>query len=319
MNPIANILQSYQLMILDGALATELESRGCDLNDPLWSAKVLLEKPALIKQVHADYFEAGADCAITASYQASFEGFAQRGLSEEQAADLLRLSVRLAVEARDEFWSNQANHAHRPKPIIAASVGSYGAYLADGSEYRGDYGLSEQALIDFHRRRLSVLADTEADVIACETVPCLIEAQALTQLLAEFPHLIAWISFSARDETHISYGETLAECVAWLNAFPQIVAVGVNCTHPKYIPDLIKSARLKTSKPVLVYPNSGEYYSTHDKAWHIHGEQRIYYHLSQRWCQCGAQIIGGCCRTTPADIKQIANWARAKSHWSPKL
>ncbi|RKZ76311.1 MAG: homocysteine S-methyltransferase [Candidatus Parabeggiatoa sp. nov. 1] len=310
MNPIANILQSYEVMILDGALATELENRGCELNDPLWSAKILLEQPELIKQVHADYFAAGADCAITCSYQASFEGFARRGFGEEAAADLMRLSVRLAVAARDEFWCNPANRTDRAKPIIAASVGSYGAYLADGSEYRGDYGLSESELIDFHRPRLSVLAGAEIDMIACETIPCLLEAQALTRLIAEFPQLTAWISFSAKDEIHISHGETLADCVAWLNAYPQIVAVGINCSPPKYMPGLIKAARSKTNKPIIVYPNSGETYSTENQTWLSHGEPDSYHQLSQYWHQCGAQIIGGCCRTTPADIKQIANWAR---------
>lgn len=318
MNPIAKILQTQAVMILDGALATELERQGCDLNDPLWSAKILLENPNLIKQIHTNYFEAGADCAISASYQATFEGFARRGLNRNEVADLMRLTIRLALEARDEFWANPANRLERTKPIIAASVGSYGAYLADGSEYRGDYGLSKVALMDFHRPRLAVLADTKADIIACETIPCLLEAQVLADLLAEFPQLTAWISFSAKDEYHISHGELLADCVASLEPYSQIVAVGINCTPPKYIPTLIKSARAKTSKPIIVYPNSGETYAIQSKTWQGQGDQASYAQQAQYWYECGAKIIGGCCRTTPTDIKQIATTLRFKDLDHPK-
>lgn len=312
MDPIETILAHNKVMILDGAMATELERAGCDLSDPLWSAKVLLEAPELIKAVHASYFAAGADCAITASYQATFEGFARRGLSEREAADLMRLSVRLAVEARDEFWANPDNRVNRPKPIIAASIGPYGAYLADGSEYRGDYGLTKQALIDFHRPRLAVLADTEADILACETIPCLVEAQALVHLLAEFPQAAAWITFTAKDEVHISHGERLADCVAWLNDYPQIVGVGVNCTAPKYIARLIKEARAVTNKPIIVYPNSGEGYAIAEHRWIGSAEHDHFGTKTQSWHASGASVIGGCCRTTPADIQEIAAWARPR-------
>ncbi|RME41818.1 MAG: homocysteine S-methyltransferase [Caldilineae bacterium] len=317
MNPIASILQSHGVMVLDGALATELERRGCDLNDPLWSAKVLLEQPELIKAVHRDYFAAGADCAITASYQATFEGFARRGLSEAEAADLMRLSVRLAVEARDEFWADPAHRAGRPRPIVAASIGSYGAYLADGSEYRGDYGLTEAELMDFHRPRLAVLAETEADLFAFETIPCLLEAQALTRLLAaEFPNRFAWVSFSARDEAHTCHGEPVAECAAWLDGYTQIVAVGINCTPPPYIPALVRAMRAATGKPIIVYPNSGEAYDVQSRRWHGPAAHHTYGQQAQTWRRCGAQIIGGCCRTTPDDIRQVAAALRpaASSH-----
>ena len=157
MNPIASILDYYPVLVIDGALATELERRGCDLKDKLWSAKILLEQPEKIKQVHYDYFKAGADCAITASYQATVEGFSKRGLSEEQALTLIQKSVRLAVEARDEFWAEESSRMERAKPFVAASVGPYGAFLADGSEYRGNYGLTAKEMKDFHRPRMKTL------------------------------------------------------------------------------------------------------------------------------------------------------------------
>jgi len=183
MNPIQNILDTYSLMILDGSFATELERRGCDLNDPLWSAKVLLENPEIIGKVHTDYFKAGADCVITASYQATYEGFEKRGLSRKEAEKLIQLSVRIAAEARDSFWENYGNIKKRPKPLVAASVGPYGAFLADGSEYRGNYGLTIENLMDFHRNRMKAQIEAGPDILACETILCLDEAKALSYLL----------------------------------------------------------------------------------------------------------------------------------------
>jgi homocysteine S-methyltransferase len=267
MNPIASILDRYPALVIDGALATELERRGCDLKDDLWSARILLEQPEAIKQVHFDYFQAGADCAITASYQATLEGFKKRGLSEREAIALIQKSVQLAIQARDEFWSDVANRAGRAKPFVAASVGPYGAYLADGSEYRGNYGLGEKELMDFHRPRMKALIAAGADMLACETIPSLIEAQAIAKLLKEFPDTIAWLSFSAGDEKHVSEGQGFADCVEQLKDHPQIAAIGINCTSPNYIPSLIREAKQVTEKPILVYPNSGETYDAVRNDW----------------------------------------------------
>ena len=309
-NPITSILDHYPVLIIDGALATELERRGCDLKDNLWSAKILLEQPETIKQVHLDYFKAGADCAITASYQATIEGFTKRGLTESEAIALLQKSVKLAKQARDEYWADESNHAHRSKPFVAASVGPYGAFLADGSEYRGNYGLTEKDLMDFHRPRMQALIEAGADMLACETIPCLIEAQAIAQLLKEFPGITAWVSFSAPDEKHISEGQVFADCVRQLEDQTQIAAIGINCTSPKYVSALIHAAKNATEKPILVYPNSGETYDASKNDWngdpvvHSFGEE------AREWYHAGASLIGGCCRTTPEDIRVIASWAR---------
>jgi len=184
-DPIHNFLAQRPLMILDGALATELECRGADLKDPLWSAKCLIERPDLIREIHLDYFRAGADVATTATYQATFEGFARRGIEPPQAARLMREAVSLAVAARDEFWAVEANRADRLRPLVAVSIGPYGAMLADGSEYRGRYALDDGALADFHRPRLCALAHIGADLLACETIPSLGEARVLAGLLGE--------------------------------------------------------------------------------------------------------------------------------------
>ena len=310
MNPIATLLEQYQVLVLDGAMATELERRGCDLRDPLWSARVLIEAPELIRQVHLDYFRAGADVAITASYQATVEGFMRRGLGREESLELLRRSVRLAMEARDAVWSDPANRTGRPRPLVAASVGPYGAVLADGSEYRGDYGLSEAKLMDFHRPRMAALLEAGPDLLACETLPCFAEARALARLLAEFPAASAWISFSARDGAHVCHGESLTECAAWLDDWPQVVAVGINCTAPRHIPALIAATRAATRKPIVVYPNSGETYHPERRRWEGVATCADFAAEARIWHQCGARLIGGCCRTTPDYIREIAAWAR---------
>ena len=323
-NPIASILDGYPALVIDGALATELERRGCDLNDELWSAKILLEQSETIKQVHLDYFKAGADCAITASYQATIQGFAKRGLNEKEAFALIQKSVKLAIEARDEFWSKASNRVGRPKPFIAASVGPYGAFLADGSEYRGNYGLTEKELMDFHRPRMKALIEAGPDpsthpsvagqcILACETIPCLVEAQAIAKLLKEFPDITAWVSFTAGDEKHISEGQVFADCVKQLENSPQIAAIGINCTSPKYISVLIREAKKVTDKPVLVYPNSGETYNATKNDWNGDPVLDSFGEQAREWYNAGARMIGGCCRTTPEDIRVIAGWAHDSS------
>jgi homocysteine S-methyltransferase len=310
MNPIDSILDHFPALIIDGALATELERRGCDLKDELWSAKILLAQPEMIKQVHLDYFKAGADCAITASYQATIEGFAKRGLTERESIALIQKSVELAKQARDEFWSEEANRAGRSKPFVAASVGPYGAFLADGSEYRGSYGLTKKELIDFHRPRLKALVEAGADMLACETIPALIEAEAIAELLKEFPNTSAWITFTGRDEKHISEGQVFADCVEQLQGHPQIAALGINCTSPKYLPSLIREARKSTEKPIVVYPNSGEKYDATRNGWDGAPVLDSFGEQARDWYDAGARLIGGCCRTTPEDIRVIASWAR---------
>ena len=310
MNPVASILNLQPALVIDGALATELERRGYNLKDDLWSAKILLEQPEAIQQLHSDYFKAGADCAITASYQATIAGFMKRGLNEKESIALIQKSVQLAIAARDEFWKDAANRMGRSKPFVAASVGPYGAYLAHGEEYIGDYGLTKNELMDFHRPRIRALIEAGADMLACETIPSFVEAQALADLLKEFPNTGAWISFSARDEKHISEGQVFADCVRFLEDNPQIVALGINCTSPKYIPSLIRAAKQATDKPILTYPNSGETYDADKMDWNNDPVKESFGEQARDWYKAGARLIGGCCRSTPEDIRVIAGWVR---------
>ena len=302
-NPVAQALTESPLLILDGALATELEARGCQLADALWSAKVLMEDPELIYQVHYDYFVAGARCAITASYQATPQGFATRGLSEEASLALIARSVELAQRARHDYL------AVRPDAktlLVAGSVGPYGAFLADGSEYRGDYALPEAEMMAFHRPRVQALLAAGADLLACETLPSFAEAQALVKLLAEFPDARAWFSFTLRDAGHISDGTPLAEVVGWLNQQPQVVALGVNCVALESVTPALQQLQTLTDKPLVVYPNSGEQYDAGSKTWHSAPSGCTLHDKLAEWQQAGARLIGGCCRTSPGDIAAIA-------------
>ncbi len=310
-NPFAPWLDHGDAVILDGALATELERRGADLRDALWSARLLIDAPELIRAVHLDYLRAGADVLITASYQASIDGFRQRGLNEAQVATLFRLSVQLAAEAIEEYLAAFPAARRLRRPLIAASIGPYGAYLADGSEYRGDYGLSVEALMDWHRPRMAALAQTEADLFACETIPCLAEAEALVRLLREFPYMPAWLSFSCRDGATLSSGEPMADAARLADASDQIVAVGVNCTPPRYIETLLSEARRVTTKPLLCYPNSGERWDATARCWVEGTGVADFAEPARRWYAAGARLIGGCCRTTPADIAAIAHSLRS--------
>lgn len=299
------MLEQQGVVVLDGGLATELERRGCDLADDLWSARVLMDQPELVRRVHADYLEAGADCIVSASYQATVEGFVKKGLSQGEAERLLQMSVEIALEAREAFWAVPSNRQGRLRPLVAASIGPYGAFLADGSEFTGDYDLDEQGLTDFHADRWQLLAGSGADLLACETIPSATEARVLMKLLEQTPSAIAWFSFSCRDDTHISDGTELA-AMAWeLSDSERVIAVGVNCTAPRFISGLVSSVQAVTSKPIVVYPNSGERWEAVGKRW-LPGEEAIdLSQASRTWRDQGARLIGGCCRTGPDDIRSI--------------
>jgi homocysteine S-methyltransferase len=276
-------------VVLDGGLATLLEARGHDLSSDLWSARLLTDAPEAIVAAHAEFFDAGAQVATTASYQASFAGFASLGLDAAQAADLMRLSVSLARRARDE---------HRPDGWVAASMGPYGAYLADGSEYRGDYDLDVAGLREFHRPRLDVLAAAGAVVLAVETIPCLAEVEAVCAEL-DGSGLTAWLSLSA-DGDRTREGEPLAQAWAMAADVAEIVAVGVNCCAP----DDVVPALTGATGPLVAYPNSGQGWDAVRRTWT--GESAFDAGAVDDWLAAGARLVGGCCRVGPADIARVA-------------
>jgi len=302
-------------MILDGGLATELERRGHCLNDTLWSARLLLTNPGEIGAVHRAYLDAGADCITTASYQASIPGLVAEGLSETHASQLIADSVAIACDARDAFVAGDKGDAFlentsaglpRLRPLVAASAGPYGAYLADGSEYRGDYSVTRDDLQSFHEPRLQILAESDADLIACETIPNFLEFQVLVQLLNATPGVCAWLSVSCRDSTTLRDGTPFVECVELARDCEAVVAVGVNCTSPRYVGQLVEQAyRIAPAKAIVAYPNSGETYDPAARRWVGTADPGDFAAASEKWYNAGATLVGGCCRTGPSHISDI--------------
>jgi homocysteine S-methyltransferase len=290
-------------LVIDGGLATQLEAQGCDISNPLWSASLLLDQPDAIVAASRAFLDAGAECIATASYQASHEGFAQRGLSASEADELMLLSVTLAMRARSDFLAACPDAPLRP--LVAASIGPYGAMLHDGSEYRGDYGVSAATLRDFHEKRLRFFDTSDADVLACETVPSLLEARVLADLLAgcETP---SWVSFSCCDGSHISDGTPVEEAAAVFGGHDQVLAVGLNCTPPRYATELVgRFSHALAGTAIVAYPNSGEVWNADTGSWSGLASPLDYARAANEWIAAGASIVGGCCRTGPGHIAAI--------------
>ena len=284
----AVLLPDDEVVVLDGGLASELERRGHDLSSRLWSAQLLADDPAAIRDVHRAYFTAGAQVATSASYQASVDGLAAQGLDP---VAMLRRSVALAREARDEHG----------RGWVAASIGPYGAARADGSEYDGRYGLTVDELRRFHHDRIDILADAEPDVLTVETIPCLAEVEAVLAELADV-ELPAWLSVTCAG-VQTRAGEPLADAFAMARDSPSVIAVGVNCCSPRDVPAAVRLAVQHSGKPAVCYPNSGEGWDANAKDWS--GATAFSPAAAPEWVAAGARLVGGCCRVGPADIAAL--------------
>ena len=291
-------LTSDGVLLLDGGLATELESMGYDLNHKLWSAKLVLESPQAIVEAHLAYLRAGAQCIISSSYQASIIGFMTLGLSRPQAEKAIVTTVELAHQAVEVFCEER-----RPqnRPLVAASIGPYGAYCADGSEYHGNYQVKDDVLFDFHRERLEILSGTDADYLACETIPSLQEAKVLNKLLAE-QRTPSWVCFSCCDQDHLNDGHPIADVGPLFANNSKVEALGVNCSAPQFINGLLDQLKTRTNKALIVYPNSGECFHAASKTWQGTANPIECAQAALAWRAHGARIIGGCCRMGPEHI-----------------
>lgn len=302
-DPFQPFLQAQGFVVLDGGLATALEAEGHVLDTPLWSARLLIDEPEAVGAVHVAYLEAGADCVTTAGYQASFPGLLAAGLDRAGAEEVLRRAVDVAVEARDAFWAREAGRTRRLRPIVAASAGPYGASLADGSEYRGGYGVGQDELERFHAERLDVLVDTSADVIAFETVPSGMEADAIAAGLERRPDARAWVSFSCRDATSLRDGTPVVAAARRCATVDGVVAIGVNCTAPAHIGGLIEAVASVTDRTIVAYPNSGEGWDPRTRSWT--GRPDAWLDDVAGWVRAGARVLGGCCRVGPSEIRAL--------------
>ena len=313
MGAFKDLLEKQDIIILDGALGTELERQGYDVSGRLWSAKYLLENPQIIQDLHEDYVRAGSNIITTSSYQASIPAFVEAGLSLDKADDLLKETVFLAQAAVKNVWQGLSlDEQQRSYPLIAGSVGPYAAFLADGSEYTGAYHLSEKEFKDFHRPRIQALLDAGCDLLALETIPNGAETKALVHLLSEeFPQVEAYLSFTAQTVSAISDGTLIEEVGRLAQSSPQVLAVGFNCTAPHLIAPLLEKLKQVCDKPLLAYPNSGEIYNVATNTWQDNPEQQLCLtDYSQLWKKQGVQLFGGCCRTRPEDIRQLAGELR---------
>ena len=291
-------------ILLDGGLATQLEAQGCDIGNNLWSASLLATNAQAIVAASRAYLDAGAECIATASYQASRDGFATLGLSAADADRLMLSSVELAQQARDEYLAD--NTSCGQIPLIAASIGPYGAALHDGSEYTGNYDVGTDTLRVFHAERLQLFDESDADVLALETIPSLTESEVLAQLLraCKTP---AWVSFSCRDERHISDGTPVEDVASLFRDHPTVLAVGINCTPPQYVVSLIGRIRkVLPDTAILAYPNSGETYNAIENSWSGTVSPLDCATAAQDWVSAGAKLVGGCCRMRPDHIAAMA-------------
>ena len=289
-------------LLIDGGLSNVLEEQGCNLDHELWSARLLEKNPEAIVDAHYSYLEHGAQCITTSSYQASIKGFTNVGYDKAGAEKLILQSVELAELAVQQF---SAKNTSDFKPLIAASIGPYGAYLADGSEYRGNYSVSDEELREFHHDRIQLLDRSNADFLACETIPSFREAKVLSELLKSTKKT-SWMSFSCKDEQHLNDGTKIEECIRYFANHAHIFALGVNCTAPKYISGLIKSIKSNCGdKKIVVYPNSGEAYNAESKSWIGISDPISFVEMCREWVELGADIIGGCCRIGPDHIQSI--------------
>jgi len=300
----AALLAAGRPILIDGGLATQCEAMGCNIDGDLWSAVLLQSNPRALVDAHRAYLDAGAEIIATASYQASRKGLMASGSSAADADGLIVSSVALAEQAREEFLHD--NPESDRVPLIAASVGPYGAVLHDGSEYTGQYDIAGEALREFHRDRIELLDNAGADLLACETIPSHEEAAILAELLSGVTSP-AWVSFSCRDEQHLCDGTLIADAAGLFEGHSRVLAVGVNCTAPEFILPII--ALLKSSVPdkaIVVYPNSGEVYRSEDNSWSGTVTDLQCAQSAEQWIDAGAKLVGGCCRIGPAQIAAMA-------------
>ena len=296
-------LLAQRQVVLDGGFATELEARGYDLRDSLWSARLLRDDPQAIEDVHVSYFEAGADVAITSSYHATLEGFEARGIDRDEGARLLRLSVELAQRARERTGGTG---------LVAGSVGPYCVVWADGTEYTGDYArATDEQIATTQRARIEQLVAAGSDLIAMETIPNGREAGIAAELLAEIPEVEAWVSFCCRDGEHLSDGTPIGEAIRSAGRTDRVAAFGINCTPPQHINSLLQAAGEATDAPLLVYPNHGRVWDGATYTWSGVGVDRFPPDVVEQWRGLGARAIGGCCGIGPEAIAELAHAQRA--------
>ena len=298
-------LDTAKVLLLDGGVSTHLRDLCDHDNDPelqgpwypdLWSSSLLLTPQGrqVIIKGHKDWLAiGGSNILTTVTYQLhSMSGI----VDETKMKQMLQDGVQLAQQAIQQQQQQQQQQQHdsvtstlaNTTPYyVVASIGCYGAILADGSEYTGHYGTSqsEQDLMDFHRIKTTILLQQKPDGIALETVPCIVEVRAFILLLKELKQQqmllpACWISLACRNDQELNDGSRLEEALQAMDDLDPnatiIHAIGVNCCDSMHIPSLVKiiarflaaKAKLKVNtRGIVIYPNSGEEWDANAKTW----------------------------------------------------
>jgi homocysteine S-methyltransferase len=277
-----------QVFALDGGLSTALEAQGFVIDGAMWTGELLLTNPEAVTAAHRSFVDAGADIIITGSYQLSFEGGRRAGWTDDEVEQALRNSTTAArLAAKDDT-------------LVAASIGPFGAHRNDGSEFRGNYGVADSAIRDYHDRRIDILLDTEPDLLALETMPNIAEVRVLLELIesksADMPF---WVSFTVTEPGVINGGGTFAEACALVEQYGNAMAVGINCSPLSVITPTLSG--VDTDLPFVVYPNAGQTWDSDAMAWSGEPEFTSASQVDE-WVNLGARIVGGCCGYGPSKL-----------------
>lgn len=287
--------------VIDGAMSTALEELGYNTQSELWTAAAIIDRPDLIYKVHFNYLKAGADLIMTDTYQANIDAFKKLGYSEPESKGFISHAVKIAQQARDDYEKETGKHAY-----IIGTVGPYGAYLADGNEYRGDYNLSFDEYKSFYYEKIKLIINAGADVIGIETQPKLSETKAILSIIHTLSPIPVYVSFTLKDATHISEGIKLSRAVANVAIDPYVSAIGVNCTKLEIVESALHIMKKVTKKPLIIYPNTSAKYNIKTKKWTKSSNSKDFKDYIIKWYNAGAQLIGGCCTTLPKEINEIS-------------
>lgn len=268
-------------------MGTELEHRGADTNTPIWSAMVLIERPQLVEQIHREYLDAGAEVIITNTFRTHRRNLEKIGMGDE-AARLTTLAVAIA---------QAAVRASGKRAFVAGSI----APLEDS--YSNEAALRRQVYLEAHAEMAHNLAMAGVDLLIAETMGNIREAEAAAEAAAT-TKLPFGVSFICKLDGHLFSGEALADAARAVEAHGPAF-LGINCTAAPSLHTALAELRRATRLPISVYANPS---TTED---YVHWDETaaeqpaIYARYAQEWLAAGANLVGGCCGTTPAHIESM--------------
>ena len=284
-------LSKEPILLLDGAMGTELFRRGVKTRLPSWSAHALIENPTIVCEVHEDYIRAGAEIITTDTFRTTSRALQKEGLSQ-RAKELTHLAVNLAKQARNQCAD---------QPVwIAGSV----APLEDC--YEPDLSPDLETAFREHREFIGWLVEAGVDLILIETMNTVREAIAAARA-AETCGVPMFISWTCASDGNILNGESLKEAVSSLEQYKPSAFL-VNCTASKNIgPALWKMCEAATKVPIGAYANIGKPEPVYGWEFTHELDPSAYAREAEDWVRQGAKIVGGCCGTTPDHISELRN------------